>query len=108
MTYAEKEKWFSLSLIEQMTNIGADVCRAISWKNKDNEKSSEFFMRSLALLDLTIEDKKNRSSSLKEICRLKEVLADYFIGGNLYDSDDKKWNNYFLYFNSVAAAERGF
>ena len=97
-----KEKWQSLLFFEQMANIGAEIGRAINWRNKDKKMSKTAFERGLELLDLTIEDKKN-VKNLKEICRLREVLADYFYFDNVYGSTDEKWNNYFYGFNYAAA-----
>ena len=64
------------------------------------------FERALELLDLTIEDKKNRLR-LKELLRLREVLADYFQFDNIYNSTDKKWQSYFYAFNYAAAIGKG-
>lgn len=95
-------RWFSFSLNEQLANIGAEVGRAINWKNKDKKDLSRLaFFRALELLYLTIEDKKNKSK-LKELTRLKEALGDYFMGDNIFGSSDKLWNNYFYFFNFAA------
>lgn len=97
-----KSKWNKLSFFEQMANIGAEVGRAINWKNKKNLKYAQLaFYRSLELLYLTIADKKNQRR-LKELCRLKEVLIDYFVFDNQYKSNDKLWQNYFYGFNYAA------
>jgi len=103
MTYFHKSlasgQWFKLLFFEQMANIGSEVERAISWKQKKNkEYSQQAFYRCLELLDLTIADIKNRSR-LIELVRLREVLADYFIFDNQYQSSDKKWQSYFYPFN---------
>ncbi|MEK7664302.1 MAG: hypothetical protein AAB340_02610 [Patescibacteria group bacterium] len=97
-----KEKWQKLPFFEQMANIGAEIGRAISWRKKDITMSKAAFERGLELLDLTIEDPKNKKS-LKEICRLREVLADYFYFNNEYGSSDENMNNYFYGFNYAAA-----
>ena len=76
-----KEKWQQLPFLNQMANIGAEVGRAINWREKDKKISETAFERSLELLDLTIEDPKNRKC-LKEICRLREVSVDYFYFDN--------------------------
>jgi len=52
MTYQHRElaagRWFGLSLIEQLANVGSEVIRAISWKNKNNlEYSRMAFERAL-------------------------------------------------------------
>lgn len=100
-------RWFELSLVEQLANVGSDIERTIQWKNKgDLLYSQQAFERALDLLDLTIADPKNRKR-LKEIVRLREVLADYFVFDNEYKSTDKAWQNYFFAFNYAAAIKRG-
>jgi len=105
MNYFHKEivdRWNQYSIFEQMANIGAEVGRAINWKKKNNLKmSNNAFYRALELIDLTIEDKKNKNS-LKEILRLREILADYLLGDNIYRSNEKDWDKYFIFFNFAA------
>lgn len=100
-----KEKWQKLSFFDQMANIGAEIGRAINWAAKDVVKSEASFERGLELLDLTIEDTKNRDK-LKELCRLREMLADYFYFENIYSSTAKNWEDYFYSFNYAAALTR--
>src|SRR6185295_243340 len=99
MSYVHKNlaggRWFTFSFSQQMANIGAEVGRAITWAQKDQKLSQAAFERGLELLDLTIDDKKNRGGKLRELCRLKEVLGDYFIGENEYGSTEENWNSYF-------------
>jgi len=98
-------RWNSLSFFEQMANIGSEVERAIRWKNGGNsEYSRRAFERMLELLDFTIEDEKNRKR-LRELTRLREVLADSFAFENQYHSTDKSWQKYFLAFNHAARAK---
>lgn len=96
-----KNRWFKFSLAEQMANIGAEIGRAINWREKGEKESQSFFERGLELLDLTIEDSKNKNR-LRELLRVRECLADYFCFDNIYGSTDEKWNNYFYGFNYVA------
>jgi hypothetical protein len=98
-----EEKWQSLSFFEQMANIGAEIGRAINWREKDGEMSMASLYRGIELLDATIRDKKNRKSKLSELCRLREVLADYFCFDNIYGSTDQNLNNYFYGFNYAAS-----
>jgi hypothetical protein len=100
-----KDRWFRFSLIEQMANIGSEIGRAINWKNKDEKMSKASFERGLELLDLTIEDPKNKRR-LKELLRVRETLADYFCFDNIYASSDEKWNDYFYAFNYAANLNR--
>ena len=91
--------WGRLSLMEQLANIGAEVCRALRFKNKgDKNEAKVAFYRALELFDLTIADEKNRFR-LKEILRMREIFADYFLGNNPYHFKDSDFDRYFLLFN---------
>lgn len=99
-------RWFKLSLVEQMANIGSDVIRTIKWKNKKNTAYSQSaFERVLELIDLTVADPKNKHR-LKEILRAREALVDYFVFDNQYASTDELWEKYFYSFNYAAALQR--
>lgn len=92
-------RWFKLSFLEQMANIGSEVQRAINWKNKNDVNCSQKAIeRALELLYLTIEDPKNKIH-LKELTRLREFLIDYFYFDNIYGSSDEFWHRYFYVFN---------
>jgi len=100
-------RWEKLSLVEQMANIGSEVERAINWKNKnDKEYSRMAFERALELIDLTMADEKNRHR-LIEISRVRESLADYFIGGNIYSFSDQFWKDYFFNFGFAVGLRSG-
>ena len=100
-------RWFELSLMEQLANVGSDIERTIKWKKKGNlEYSQQAFERALELLDLTIADPKNRNR-LKEPVRMRELLVDYFMYNNIYGSTDALWQNYFYCFTHAAALQRG-
>lgn len=49
-------RWHSLSLMEQLGNVGSDVARAAWWYGKDQQRCQQAFERALELLDLTIAD----------------------------------------------------
>jgi hypothetical protein len=101
-------RWFELSLVEQMANIGCDIERAIQWKKNGNlEESKRAFERALELLDFTKADHKNRGASLREICRVREALVDHFVYANEYKTTDELWQQYFYDFNYAAALQRG-
>lgn len=92
------EKWQKLSLAEQMGNIGAEVSRVIHWhKKKDKESKEKALWRALELIDLTISDKRWRGRLL-EICRLREVICDFFLENNQYKISSKFLKDYFLFF----------
>ena len=105
----ESGRWFKMSLFEQLGNVGSDVERAISWRNQGNmEYSNNALYRALELLDFTVADKKHRGTGrLKEILRIRECLADYFLGDNLYGFTDESWQEYFFNYACAAAIARG-
>ncbi len=100
------EKWRRLSLVEQLANIGSEISRAINWKKKDKRHFQLAFYRALELFSFTLADPKNRGFRLKEICRAKELLIDWFYGGRIYKTTDDQWRRYFDYFASVANMRR--
>ncbi|MBI2337831.1 hypothetical protein HYU95_01480 [Candidatus Daviesbacteria bacterium] len=96
-----EERFKNLSIFEQMANIGAEVGRAINWREKNIELGKKAFYRALELFDFATNDPKNKNS-LKEILRAREVFCDYYVGDNLYHSTGEAWNKYFYYFNKAA------
>ncbi len=106
MKYQHKQlasgKWEKLTFLEQMANIGSEVGRTITWKNKNRQEYSDrAFERALELLHLTIADIKNKQH-LRGLTRLRETLIDYFKFDNEFNSSDKLWQNYFHAFNFAA------
>jgi hypothetical protein len=99
-------RWFELTIMEQLANIGSEVARALSWQEKSQPQYREKALeRALELLLLTIADAKNRLR-LKELTRLREVLIDYFYCDNQYQSTPELWRKYFFAFNWAARAGR--
>jgi hypothetical protein len=95
-------RWFKLSFLEQMANIGSEVERALNWKAKNKVEYSNLAVeRALELLDLTLDDANNRAR-LKEIARVREALVDYFGGDNQFSSTDLSWRKYFSAFTFAA------
>lgn len=96
------ERWQELSFCEQMANIGSEVFRAISWRQKNREYSRLALERGLELLDLTLAASVKCRARLRETARLREALVDYFLYDNDYGSSDQKWQSYFGAFNYAA------
>ncbi|GIW64179.1 MAG: hypothetical protein KatS3mg092_0112 [Patescibacteria group bacterium] len=94
-------RWNNFSIYEQMANIGAEVGRAIKWKNKNQKIFLNAFYRALELIDLTAADKKNHHR-LSEILRLRETIADFLVGDNIYKQTEKQIEKYFYYFTLAA------
>lgn len=96
-----KKRWFNMKLVEQMANIGSEIERTIIWKNKGDKQYQKLaFERALELIDLALEDPKNRMR-LKELCRMREMLVDWYFD-NRYRSTDTSWKKYFYAFNYAA------
>jgi hypothetical protein len=110
MTVVHRElaagRWFELSLVEQMANIGSEIERTIAWRGRSERNSAAAFDRGLELLDLTIADPHHRGR-LRELTRVREALADHFVFDNGYGSTDESWRRYFHAFTYAAALRRG-
>lgn len=95
------ERWQKFTFLEQMANVGSEIFRTISWRDKNLEYSQKAFDRGLELMDLTIEANKYKTK-IKELTRLREILIDYFLFDNKYSSTDKFFEDYFYAFNYAA------
>lgn len=91
------EKWHTLSLAEQLGNIGSEVGRAAKWKDKDPRVFEGAIHRALELFDLTISDSRWRAR-LKEIIRAREIFCDALSGGDNYGSSLEMLEQYFFHF----------
>ncbi|MBI2591788.1 MAG: hypothetical protein HYW34_03885 [Candidatus Brennerbacteria bacterium] len=95
-------RWFTLSLTEQMGNIGSEVWRASrARQGKDEERFWGAVERALELFDFTIDDPR-WSGRLREIARAREVFCDAVYGGQLYKSSFEDLIRYFDLFAYVA------
>ena len=94
-------RWQTLSLAEQMANIGSEVARTARWRGQDEKHCAAAADRALELMDLTIHDPRWRTR-LKEITRAREIFIDALSGGKEYLSSLADLDRYFLYF-AVAA-----
>ncbi len=93
--------WRTLSLAEQMGNIGSEVSRAARAEGKDKTSFENAVLRALELFDLTIDDPRWRNR-LREIERAREVFSDAATGGREYQSSLADLENYFLHFALLA------
>lgn len=87
-------RWAELSFWEQMGNIGSEVSRACRWKEKQKpEMMQRAFERGLELLDLTIA--LSHGPRLRELLRAREVMCDFFVGENSYQSTAEQMKRYY-------------
>ena len=88
-------RWAQMTLGEQMLNIGSEVSRANRWRSKGNEEQCHRAAdRALELVSLTIDAHKNRAG-LRELCRLYEVMADFYYDKNIYQTNPQQLHRYF-------------
>ncbi len=96
-----RERWFTLSLADQLGNIGSEVGRAAKWQHKDETSFWGAVTRGLELLDLTREDPRWRKRR-PELNRARETFADAVLGGAEYNSTLPDLERYFMQFALVA------
>ncbi len=93
------KKWFSMTIQEQISNIGSEVLRADRWKQKGNkERMRSYYDTAISFLCLSIKDPKNAAGK-NELNLCIDELADYFIGDNIWGTTSevlKKYYNAFL------------
>lgn len=98
----QNDRWFRLSLVEQMANIGSEIYRALNWKQKNNTPyANAANIRALELFDLTLADRRHGAGT-KEIARARELWLDFFIGENQYGQTAQQWQRYFFAFTYAA------
>ena len=91
-------RWHSMTLMEQLGNAGSEVSRALRARSGGNAvRERSALHRFLELMDLTIADPRLRGRR-KELCRVREVVCDFFLGGNMYGSTPESLDRYFLAF----------
>ncbi|HXI24799.1 MAG TPA: hypothetical protein VNG71_13130 [Pyrinomonadaceae bacterium] len=100
-------RWHTMTLAEQLGNVGSDYERALRWKQKGNREYFESALaRMLELLDLTISDPRWRNHRLKELCRLREVVCDELLNEVREYPDPRDFKNYFYFFAYTARKNR--
>ena len=98
-------RWHTLSLAEQLGNIGSEVSRALRSRGKDDDLFRGAIVRAFELFDLTLEDTRWHGR-FREIARAREVFADAISGGKEYGSTLEDLMRYFDQF--ALAARRNF
>ena len=99
-------RWFELTLMEQLGNIGSEVGRASRAKSLGNgERFAGALDRALELFDLTLADKRWQGR-LKEIARAREGVCDFLVGDNEFGSTAESLDRYFLPFAMAARRDR--
>jgi hypothetical protein len=95
-----------MALEDQLGNVGSEVGRAIRAKaDHDERRFVGALDRALELLDLTLADPRWHGPRTREIARAREVVCDFLVGDNDYQSTPEAVDAYFLTF--AIAARRG-
>jgi hypothetical protein len=100
-------RWRTLTLAEQLGNIGSDVGRAIrALERGDEQRFVGALDRALELFDLTLADDRWSGPRRREIARAREVTCDFLVGDNEYGSTAASLDAYFLAFALAARRAR--
>lgn len=95
-------RWQSMSLLEQMANIGSEVDRALAAATQGREARRDLAVeRALELFDLTAADDRWRGHRRREILRAREVFCSAVYDDPAQTERDSL-SRYFLHF-AVAA-----
>lgn len=90
-----RKKWFGMSVEDQISNVGSEVNRALNWQARGNEiRAVNFCKKAKELLQLSIEDPKNRNR-IGEFFNCICELDDYFSGENLYETTPEMMRKYY-------------
>ncbi len=101
-----EERWFKFSLCEQMGHIGSEIGRARVWEDKNDVGSrNKALERALELVDITKGDSRLYKRR-KELCYLRELLADKYIDARVYSVSLKDLEKYCLDFALIANKNR--
>lgn len=99
-------RWYKLSLVEQLGNIGSEIHRAVIFKQKDEARYMSACDRALELMDFTLGDHRWNVSRLRELARIREMICDAMLGGKEYGSTFEYLDNYFFAFAFAARVRK--
>ncbi|MBI4177835.1 hypothetical protein HY522_00230 [bacterium] len=98
-------RWETLSLFEQMGNIGGEVGRVRRWQGRDPGRANGAVDRALELMDLTLRDPRWRHRR-KEIARVREIFCDVLFGSGSYRTTLPDLERYFNTYALTARSSR--
>jgi len=103
-------RWKSMTLIEQLANVGSEVDRAIKAHEAGrSDRRDAAVDRGLELFDLTAADDRWRGARRREVLRAREEFCALFWGDGEQPRAAASLSRYFLHFAFAArrAAGRG-
>jgi len=100
-------RWQTLTLAEQLGNIGSEVGRAMRAREQgDEQRFAGALDRALELFELTLADNRWVGHRRREIARAREISCDFLVGDNEYRSTAGSLDDYFLQFALAARRNR--
>ena len=88
------ERWIQFAPAQQLGNIGSEITRArIREEQNDIDGRNQALLVALELIDLSLNDKR-WNSGVKEIARLREVIADWYVDSHVYNIPRKELEEY--------------
>ncbi len=94
-------RWHTMTLPEQLGNVGSEYSRARRWKEKGNvEFFDKAFVRFLELMDLTITDTRWRGARRRELSRVRGGVCAELMG------IDASGVGFTKYFDAMAVVAR--
>ena len=99
-------RWQTLSLMEQLANVGSEVDRAIrAHAQRRQDRFERAFDRALELFDLTATDPRWKLHQRREILRAREQFCRVFYDGTAEPDLPSYLSKYFLQF-AIASRRR--
>lgn len=91
------DKWFTMTLSQQLGNVGSDYERALKWKKKGNDTMFQnAARRTLEQIDMTLADDRLRGRR-KEVARVREAVCDELFSSVINQESAARLANYFMY-----------
>ena len=96
-------RWHTLSLAEQLANVGSEVERTIqAWETHRSDRFEQALARALELFGLTARDERWRGPRRREILRLREEFCRLFFDDSPPPDSADGLRAYFLHFAVLA------
>ena len=104
----DRDKWSSMSILDQMGNISSEVGRAINAKKLNNKEDMDnAVIRALDLFDATTEELiKNKSVRSKEVLRSKDQFLTIISKQNPRTEELNSLDRYFMQYAVAARLNR--
>lgn len=96
-------RWFTMTLAQQLGNVGSDFERALKWKERNQDKLFQSAAtRMLELLDLTLDDPRWHNHRLLELTRLREQVCQELFSDHINRESAAGLQKYFLSMATLA------